>query len=268
MTTPQAPRYLRRDRLRDRWRGRRDGRRRTPSYSAQAELAESGQAISAPYADQLLAQGQQHIASVLRDFVTTTAPTRSTLSRLREERQLAAVAVLRAADAVADAQLPITENELRPRNHAEMALTGTELHGRRDDLRRHRIGRELAGETARIAAHDEIVARIAAVEEQLRTEFISAQATATAMSEHYATRVSTYWEHNAHVHPEGTYFAPLLRFVVQRLPSWVTAPVEGDPLDLGTGPFEQQIVTRQLDVPAPHRVYPGHHPDHDIEESA
>jgi len=265
MTSPLTPRYFRRDRLRDRWRGRRDGRRRAPSYSAQAELAESCQAVSAPYPDYLLALAQQDIALVRKDFEDTVATGRTSLKRLRAERQLAAEAVLKATEAVAVARLPITDEELRPRNHTELALAGTDsMRGRRDELRRHRIGRAVADETAEIKAHDEIVARIAAAEEQIRTQFVSAQASAAARSEHYATRVSTYWEHNAHIHPEGTYFAPLLRFVAQQLPAWVVDPPEGDPLGLGRGQFEQRVVTRRLDVPAPRR----HYPDQDIEESA
>ncbi|MEU0878655.1 hypothetical protein ABZ345_08670 [Lentzea sp. NPDC005914] len=260
-------RYLRREQLKDRWRGRRDGRRRTPSYSAQAELAESGQAVSAPYPDQLLALAQQQIAGIRENFERTAAANRTSLQTLRAQRQLAAKEVLKAAAEVTTAELPITEEELKPRNHTEAAFAGTDsLRGRRDELRRHRIAKAQAHEMARIKAHDEIVARIAAVEEQIKTQFVTAQANAAAMSEHYATRISTYWEHNAHVHPEGTYFAPLLRFVAQQLPTWVTDPPEGDPLDLGRGRLEHRVVTRSLDVPAPPVHY--HEADPDIEESA
>jgi hypothetical protein len=88
--------------------------------------------------------------------------------------------------------------------------------------------------------------QIASVAEQIRKEFVVAQDHARQAAEKCAMRVTTYWENVVLHHPEGAYLVPLLRFTAQIMPSWVIAPPDGDPADLGRGLFELHRVVHRL----------------------
>ncbi|MFI9814014.1 hypothetical protein [Saccharothrix variisporea] len=242
--------YRRRERLADRWRGRRDGRRRHPAYSDLVAMADDERMITAPHPESLIRQSLRRMETELVRFEARTAGDRATLARLRSELAAAAVGLERGTAAVARAEAELDEAELRPRNHTELLPENRAvLLSRRDEMRNRRIAAARGEEAAQFAALNALAARIEAVKEQIRTEFVLAQNRARWEGAHCAVRVAAYWEHVVLVHPEGTYLTPLLRFAAQELPSWVTTPPDADPADLGRGPFESHRVAQRLETP-------------------
>lgn len=264
-------RYRAHQKLRDRARGKRDGRDCVPSLRTVQLLAEEGEAFSAPYPDVLLSQALQHIAAEHENFEQQVHSDRTALGRLREEWKQGGETLVRAAQLVTDAHAPLTEEELRPRSYDEL-LPGNrqKLINRCDTRRFNRITQARAQLDAHQAARDEIGSRIAVVEERIRNEFVAAQAAARTASEHFATRIQAYWEHNVHIHPEGVHIAALLRYTAQLLPSWVLEEPDGDPAELGRGPFELHHLTKQVVPPVRRtgRKEPYRHIVEEIEEPA
>lgn len=243
--------HTRWQRLTDRWRGRRDGRRRVPSYGEMVELANTRGVITAPYPELLAFQSLRRIENERLAFEQRAAAGRTTLARLREELSAATVGLDRASVAVQEAQEQLTEVELRPRNHAELAPEHqATLLSRRDAVRNRRIAAARGAEADQFAELNAVVSQVAAVKEQIRKEFVVAQATARQLGAHCAVRVAAYWENVVVTHPDGPHLVPLLNVVTRVLPSWVVAPVDGDPAELGRGPSELHEIAQQLHVPS------------------
>ncbi|GGM89293.1 hypothetical protein GCM10011609_27690 [Lentzea pudingi] len=265
-----APRYGPLRKVKDRGRGRRDGRDCVPSLVAVQTLAETGEAISAPYPDVLLSKALHEITVVHQRFERQVDDDRAALAKLRKDWALAGEALVRTAQLVVEAHAALTEEELRPRSYDELIQgNGHKARSRSDRRRDHRIAQAIARQNAQLQARDDISSRTAVVEERIRNEFAVAQADARALSEHYATRVQAYWEHNVHIHPEGVYIAAWLHYTAQLLPSWVLEEPVGDPADLGRGPFELHRLARQVTPPVRRtgRKQPITHPADEIQES-
>ncbi|RDI24505.1 hypothetical protein [Lentzea flaviverrucosa] len=264
-------RYRPQQKLKDRARGRRDGRDCVPSLRTVQALAEDGEVFSAPYPDVLLSRALQAVAGEHERFEKQVDNDRATLAKLRRDWQLTGETLGRTAQLVVDAHAPLTAEELRPRSYDELGSGNQQkLLNRCDTRRTNRIAEARARQEAQQNARDEISSRIAVVEERIRNEFVVAQTNARAMSEHYATRVQAYWEHNVHIHPEGVYIAALLRFTAQVLPSWVLEEPDGDPAELGRGQFELHHLARQVAPPVRRtgRKKPYQYPVEEIEEPA
>lgn len=248
MSDDEKARYRRRERFADRWRGRRDGRRRQPAYSDLVELAATDGLVTAQHPENLIWRSVARMEAEKLRFEARTAGDRATLARLREELDAAVVGLDRSTATVALAEAELTEAELRPRNHVELLPENRAvLLTRRDDMRNRRIAAARGDEAAQFAAVNAVTSRIAAVKEQIRSEFVLAQNLARVEGARCAVRVATYWENVVLVHPEGTHLAPLLRFAAQALPSWVTDPADGDPAELGRGPSDVHRVGRRLE---------------------
>ncbi|TCO52913.1 hypothetical protein [Actinocrispum wychmicini] len=239
--------YPRRERHRDRWCGRRDGRRRHPGYNDLVEMAADA-TVTAPHPRHLIEQSLYRIEGERLAFEQRAAGDRATLATLRADLLAANVGLDKKSAAVIAAEKELTEAELLPRNYVELAPENrVKLLARRDDARNQRIAAARGDEAAQFAALNAVNTRIAAVKERITKEFVIAQVQARRVGAHCAMRVTTYWQNVVLLHPEGPYLVPLLRFTAQVLPSWVTAPADGDPAGLGRGPFELHRVVQRLD---------------------
>ncbi|MEU7524884.1 hypothetical protein AB0A74_04060 [Saccharothrix sp. NPDC042600] len=252
--------YRRRERFVDRWRGRRDGRRRQPAFGDLVEATAGGGMVTAQHPENLIWQSVGRMEQEKLRFEARTAADRAALARLREELDAAVVGLDRGTAALAAAEAELDEAELRPRNHAELLPENRAvLLSRRDDMRNRRIAAARGDEAAQFAAVNAVTSRIAAVKEQIRTEFVRTRDLARREGARCAVRVTTYWENVVLVHPEGTHLAPMLRFAAQALPSWVTDPPDGDPAELGRGPVDLHRVAQRLER-LPSRDHPRSRP--------
>ncbi|MGX7826063.1 hypothetical protein ACTG9Q_13310 [Actinokineospora sp. 24-640] len=248
MTTQQLP-YRWRERLRDRHRGRRDGRGRVPMLEHLQEMAEQDGSVTAPYAEQLFQGALLRMESERHAFEQRVHGDRTDLIRMREQLASAVVGLDRDSKAVVEAQAELTQAELRPRNPIELAMENQAVvHSRRDVVRNRRITRARAVEADSYAEVDALNHRIAVTKERITKEFVVAQTRALCVAEHCALRVAAYWENVVISHPEGAHLAPLLRFASQVVPDWVVAPPAADPADLGRGPVGYRQIVRRVNA--------------------
>lgn len=246
--------YAKRERRADRRRGRRDGRRRTPAYNDVLTMVSEEGAITAPYPQYLQSLALDEIAEELAEFVRRSKPQLEALEMLRQQHANTKTDLDRATDDVATAENALTEEELLPRSRAE-ARPDQEvvLRSRREAARARRIAAACGGEAAMHDRLHELNNRIAAAEQEIRTDFVLTQAKAKQISARGAMRVSAYWEHLVLAHAEGSYLAPAIKYTSQVLPSWVFEPTTGDPALFGQGDYELLHVIE--------RIHPARQPE-------
>jgi hypothetical protein len=226
--------YQRRDRTADRRSGRRDGRRRIPSYTDLTEKIAVGKGVSAPYPQRLLVLSHHDVHNEYLALDRHTAGGRRRLINLRRELVEAGTEVERATFAVAAAEAPLTAAEMLPRNPTELSITNTPtLAGRRNAMRERRIGIARAEKVARIDAVGTLTRQIVLVQDELRQQFLIAQAQARQVNEYYGLRIAAYWQGVTLAHPEGRQLALMLPAIMPTLPAWVTLQPVGDPDELG-----------------------------------
>jgi hypothetical protein len=239
--------YSRRDQFVDRWRGRRDGRRRIPSYSDLYERVTAGARISTPYLEALSRRGLHEMDREYVAFERRTVGSHNRLTALRKELAVATDRVDRAGRAVTEAEAPLTESELLPRNPTELNRGRAAVLGRRSAMRDRRIEGARDELAARQSTMDSMASQIATAQEEILREFVIAQAKARQVGEHYALRAATYWEGITLTHPEGRQLAPMLPYLRPVLPAWATASPDRDPEELGRWRFELRQQDRSDD---------------------
>ena len=148
-----APRYGPLCKFKDRGRGRRDGRDCVPSLLAVQTLAETGEAISAPYPDVLLSRALHEITGVHQRFERQVDGDRAALAKLRKDWELAGEALVRTAQLVVEAHAPLTEEELRPHGYDELGEGNGHKARSRSDRRRDLYDLQPSRPVVSIAAH-------------------------------------------------------------------------------------------------------------------
>ncbi|MEV6603047.1 hypothetical protein [Kutzneria sp. NPDC051319] len=231
----------------DRWKGRRDGRRRQPMFNDVVGLHEKGRAATAQHPNHLLEQQLHEVEGEYRAWVARIADRLRRLAALEQNRASANSAQTRLAAAVVAAGAAITVEELMPRNPIELTvLEAGVIRGRREDMRAQRIATARMNEAAGFTTLQQLDSEIATVKAEMSGEFVLAQTAARQAGARYAARVETYWENVVHVHPEGPHLAPILRFTSQLMPDWVTAPPVHEPAGLAPDLFVPRGIVRRL----------------------
>ncbi|MDQ7803291.1 hypothetical protein Q5425_06090 [Amycolatopsis sp. A133] len=239
--------YSKRDRRADRQRGRRDGKLRIPAYNDVLAMASGEGVITTPYPKHLQSIAVGEMAQELAEFARRRKPRLEIREVLRRQYATTKQDLDRASDGVTGAEAPLTEEELLPRSRAEVRPDqAVVLRSRREAARARRIVAAHGGEAALHQKLGELDGRIAEAEEAVRADFVLAQTMAKQIGARSAMRVSAYWEHLVLAHAEGTYLAPMIRYISQVLPSWVFEPADGDPELLGQGDYELHYVIERL----------------------
>ncbi|MGV9364466.1 hypothetical protein [Amycolatopsis sp. NPDC003731] len=248
MTVP-APEeaYDKRDRRADRRRGRRDGKQRIPAYNDVLAMTSGDGVITTPYPQCLQSSAVSEMNQELADCLRRRKPLLETLEVLRRQHANTKYDLDRASDGITGAEAPLTEEELLPRSRAEVRPDqAVVVRSRREAARARRIAAAHGGEAALHEKLNELDSRIAETEQAVRSDFVLVQAKAKQIGARCAVRVGTYWEHLVLAHAEGTYLAPMVRYVSQVLPSWVFEPVAGEPDSLGQGDYELHYVIERV----------------------
>ncbi|RSM64706.1 hypothetical protein DMB66_18845 [Actinoplanes sp. ATCC 53533] len=241
---PEPIPYAPRDRKTDTRRGRRDGRKRIPSFTTLTEQLEAQARVSTPYQEELSHAGMYRINEQHRRFLTRITETRDEIARLRGALDTDLEMIERARTALTEKQAELTESELQPRNYQELPLTGTPvLHGRRAAMRDQRIAAARA-ELARCeAAADGRRQAITTATARIDHEFALVQAGARRLADYYVLRIASYWDAVVQTHPDGRNLSTALPIVSLTLPSWVDATCQDGvitlPAPAGMPPTEE-----------------------------
>jgi hypothetical protein len=240
--------WLRRcEELRDRITGRRDGRKRQPTFNAATAMSDRGVVVTTPYSRALMEKSFKRIEDAYEAFVTRTAGRYGRLATLRSRRASALAEHARLVDAVRQASAPLTAEELLPRNPFELAAGDLgQIRGRREALRALRISSAQADEAAGLNSVRALDVELVSVASEITNEFVVAQAQSKQIGSRFAQRVEAYWENLVLVHPEGPYLLPLLISAVRKLPSWVAMPPSENPDAYLSRPLEPQETVHRL----------------------
>ncbi|MEV6343257.1 hypothetical protein [Actinoplanes sp. NPDC051851] len=210
------------DRRADARHGRRDGRRRIPSLTTVADLAEAEARLSTPYQEELGHTGTYRLSELYQDFLLRTSDLRDQVARLRAALTTDLELIERGREALSEARAEVTESELLPRNPQELPLAGTpELAGRRESMRRQRIATAEEELTRRRSAADGRREAITAALARIDHEFALAQARARRLADYYVLRIASYWDAVVQTHPDGRNLSSALPPVSLTTPAWV-----------------------------------------------
>jgi len=222
--SPEPIPYLSGDRKTDTRRGRRDGRKRIPSFTTLTELLEVAARVSTPYQEELSHAGRYRINEQHRHFLTRTTEVRDQIARMRGALATDLELIERARADLAEAQAELTEAELLPRNPQEIPIAGTPaLHGRRAARREQRIAAAREELVLRQAAADGRRQAIGTANAGIDHQFALAQARARRLADYYVLRIASYWDAVVQTHPEGRNLSSALPIVSLMLPRWVDA---------------------------------------------
>ncbi|WP_117213943.1 hypothetical protein [Allorhizocola rhizosphaerae] len=214
--------YVPEDRRSDTRHGRQDGRKQIPTYTDLFDLTDESARVSTPYQEQLVSCGLVRINEEYEAFVHRTTGLRQQLARSREQLEGAEQAVARARDDLAAAGAQITDTEMLPRNHQELALTDEILlRSRREMMRERRIAAAHAEHERRIQVADRCRQEIKETCARIDHEFAAAQAAGRRIGDYYVLRIATYWDALVQKHPEGRHLASRLPAILSSLPPWV-----------------------------------------------
>ncbi|MFI6232711.1 hypothetical protein ACIBD9_04005 [Micromonospora sp. NPDC050784] len=217
------PAPLQRD---DRLRGRLDGEQRIPSLAEvrrrEQELAETGGQLTVGYQVVLLAELSQKLNELHVAYLRMGQALALELSRCDERIERAQEDLRRMQEGLRDASVPLTPEELRPRNSEEVLWAEEVLRHRREVARSRRVLRARENvDHARDRVERRQAERAAAVrqhQEAASGPGIQAQRTV----ELYQRRIAVYLAALAQNHPEGGTLYPLLTLPSIPLPGWVT----------------------------------------------
>ncbi|MDY7083621.1 MAG: hypothetical protein SYR96_00805 [Actinomycetota bacterium] len=221
---PEPIPYAAGDRRTDVRRGRRDGRKRIPSFTTLTEHVEAAARVSTPYQEELSHAGMYRVNEQHRLFLNRITEIRDEIARLRGALETDLDLVERARTALAESQAELTESELQPRNYQELPLAGTPvLLGRRAAMREHRIAAARTELARREASVDSRRQAITTATARIDHEFTLAQARARRLADYYVLRIASYWDAVVQTHPEGRNLSTALPIVSLTLPPWVDA---------------------------------------------
>lgn len=213
--------------------GRRDGRKRIPTYTGVLTRVEAGLPVVTIYHEHLLDTGLYEMNEAFREFVDGLRPLRSRLIPLNNGLAADLRQVAQCREDLLHATAELTEDELRPRNPQEVSLVASgALLDRRRSMRRQRI------ETARsrlISARSAAQVRrqaILDVHALIAEEFALAQARGWRHHDRCLLRIGRYWEGLVQTHPEGPSLASILPKPVLDKPEWLKAARWQDTVDV------------------------------------
>jgi hypothetical protein len=220
--------YSKKERRQDRKHGKRDGRKRLPTYSGVYELAEASATVTTPYQEQLSHAGSHQINDEFLAYVQRAERHKHRLAELRSSLTMAEQAVGRAKEKLIAAQAELSDADLVPRNPQELALAGTaELRSRYAARRDQRIEAAEQDLDRRQIAADACAKQIEEACDRIDQEFAVAQAHGQRIADYYTLRIATYWDAVVQKHPEGRNLAPMLPPVPATAPAWITATSKG-----------------------------------------
>lgn len=220
----------------DQRRGQLDGEQRIPSLAEvrrrQQELAETGGRVTVGYQLVLLTELGEKLNELHVAYLRLGQTAARELNRCDERIEQARDAVLRAQERLRAAGVPLTPEELLPRNPEEERWA--------DEMLRHR--REVARSRRVLRAQEELeqsrdlvergVAERAAVARQHEEAASGPGIRARRTVELYQRRIAEYLSALAQSHPDGRTLYPLLAVPSIPLPGWVT---ESSPTPDDTG---------------------------------
>ena len=216
--------YSPRERRMDGRRGKRDGRKRIPTYTGVVDLVEAGLPVVTSYHEHLLTSGRYEMNEAFRAFVESLRPHRTRLIPLNNGLASDLRQVAQCREELMHATAELTEDDLRPRNPREASLSASgALLDRRRSMRRQRI--EAARSrlmSARSAAQNRRQA-ILDVHAVIAEEFALAQARGWRHHDRCLLRIGRYWEALLQAHPEGPSLVSILPKLVVDKPDWLEA---------------------------------------------
>jgi hypothetical protein len=213
------PALLRRD---DETRGRRDGEQRIPALSeVRRQAKESGGQVTTGYQKKLLADCAGEIHALYQRYQRTGREATQQIAQIAGQIVEARDDLRRGQEDVTAAGVPLTADELRPRNPEEQTWEPAMLRDRREVARSRRI--KLAQEAAD-AARDRLRKLHAqhADAARRRDEALAAIVVrARRIAELHHRRVATYLDALARSHVDGKTLYPLLTLPDVPLPPWL-----------------------------------------------
>jgi hypothetical protein len=216
--------YLPADRRTDARRGRRDGRKRIPSFTTLTEQLAAGARTSTPYQDELTREVLVRINDEHGMFLARMTVVQDRIARARAALEAGLELIERGREALIEARADLTEEELLPRSPQELALAGTPaLHGRRAAMRDKRIAAAQAELDRRQAAVDACRQEISAAYAHIDHDFARTQARARRLADYYVLRIVSYWDAVVQTHPEGRNLSSALPPASLQPPAWVDA---------------------------------------------
>ncbi|SCE68920.1 hypothetical protein GA0074696_0244 [Micromonospora purpureochromogenes] len=209
----------------DQARGTHDGEQGIPALAEvrrrQAELAGTGETVTVGYQLVLLAELHEKLDHLHAQFLQMGRAAAIELDRCDERIERAREDVVRWEQRVEAARLPLTPEELLPRNREEQRWSDAMLRHRREVARSRRIMRaqeEL--EHARDQVDRRRAERVAAVR-QHQAAASGPGTRARGLVELYQRRLAEYLAALARAHPHGRTLSPLLTLPPVALPTWV-----------------------------------------------
>jgi len=227
--------YSARERRVDGRYGRRDGRKRIPTYTGVVNLVEAGLPVVTIYHEHLLDTGLYEMNEAFREFVDGLRPHRSRLIPLNSGLAADLRQVAQCREDLLHATAELTEDELRPRNPREVSLVASgALLDRRRSMRRQRI--EAARSRLTSARNAAQVRRqaILDVHAVIAEEFALAQARGWRYHDRCLLRIGRYWEGLVQTHPEGPSLVSILPKPVLDKPEWLKAARWQDTVDVAS----------------------------------
>lgn len=216
--------YSARERRIDGRRGRRDGRKRIPTYTGVLDLVEAGLPVVTSYHAHLLDTGRYEMNEAFRAFVDGLRPHRSRLIPLNNGLASDLRQVAQCREELLHATAELTEDELRPRNPREASLVASgALLDRRRSMRRQRIEAARSRLTSARSAAQTRRQAILDVHAVIAEEFALAQARGWRHHDRCLLRVGRYWECLVQTHPEGPSLVTILPKPILDKPDWLEA---------------------------------------------
>lgn len=214
--------YRPEDRRADTRHGRRDGRKRIPSFTTLTERVEADTRVSTPYQDELTHTGTYRINEQFRLFLDRTNGLRDQIARDSAALVIDLELIGRGREAVTVAEAPLTDDELLPRSPHELPIAGTPaLYGRRATMREQRIADARTELDRRQGVADDRRQAISAATAKIDQEFVQAQARARRLADYYVLRIASYWDAVVQAHPDGRNLSSALPAVSLPMPLWV-----------------------------------------------
>jgi hypothetical protein len=214
--------YRPEDRRADTRHGRRDGRKRIPSFTTLTDRVEAEARISTPHQDELSHTGTYRINEQYRLFLDRTTGLRHQVAGLSAALVIDLELIERGRAALTAAEAPLTEDELQPRSPHELPIAGTPaLYGRRATMREQRITDARGELDRRQGVADQRRQEISAANSRIDQEFALAQARARRLADYYVLRIASYWDAVVQTHPDGRSLSSVLPAVSLPMPAWV-----------------------------------------------
>jgi hypothetical protein len=214
--------YSARERRIDCRRGKRDGRKRIPTYTGVVNLVEAGLPVATTYHEHLLDTGRYEMNEAFRAFVDGLRPQRARLIPLNNGLASDLRQVAQCREELMNATAELTDDELRPRNPRESSLVASgALLDRRRSMRRQRIEAARSRLTSARSAAQTRRQAILDVHALIAEQFALAQARGWRHHDKCLLRIGRYWEGLVQTHPEGPSLVSILPKPVLDKPDWL-----------------------------------------------